>query len=316
MSNHNPPIAIGMPVYNGEKYIEAAINSILGQTYGDFEYFISDNASTDRTQEICLTYASRDGRIHYSRNATNLGAAPNYNRVFQLSSSEYFKWADYDDLLASDFLHKCIEAMNRDLDAVVCFPLARVIDENGTVLGDHHSKSDTSSPEARIRFRNLVLQPDMAYQVSGLIRSSALKRTALHGSYPSSDLVLLAELSLQGRFHEIQEPLFFPRYHSAQSTKGYLSVERNRVVFFDTSNAGKILLPKWLILFGSLKAIRKAPVSPYVKLYSYLQMIRWVLRPDHLRALAKDVLLAIQRSIALRSLQDLNTRHETATGGH
>jgi glycosyltransferase involved in cell wall biosynthesis len=297
MSIQKPRIAIGMPVYNGERYIESAILSILDQTYTEFDFIISDNASTDRTQEICLAFAAQDSRIHYHRNATNLGAAPNYNRVFQLSSHEYFKWADYDDLLAPEFLYKCIEAMDRYQDVVVCFPSARLIDDSGTVLGDHHFKSDTSSPDARIRFRNLALYPDMAYQVSGVIRSSVIQKTALHGSYPSSDLVLLAELSLHGRFYEIPEPLFFPRYHSAQSTKGVLSVERSRVVFFDTSNVGKILLPKWMLLFGFLRAIKNGPLDRSAKLYCRLQMVRWTLRPDHFRALGKDLLLAIQKAI-------------------
>src|SRR5215216_2482679 len=192
MNNHKPKIAVGMPVYNGERYIESAITSILGQTYTDFELIISDNASTDRTQEICSAYATRDSRIRYSRNSVNLGAAPNYNLVFELSSSEFFKWADYDDLLAPEFLSKCIEVMDEDSGIVLCFPSARVIDESGNVLGDHQFMSLTDSPEASIRFRNLALYPDMAYQVSGLMRSSAVKKTALHGSYPSSDLVLLA----------------------------------------------------------------------------------------------------------------------------
>ncbi len=297
MNSQKPRVAIGMPVYNGEVYIEFAIELILAQTFTDFDFIISDNASTDRTKEICLSFAARDSRVHYYRNATNLGAAPNYNRVFQLSSNEFFKWADYDDLIAPDFLEKCIAVMDQDTGVVLCFPSARVIDENGAVLGDHHFKSVTSSPDARIRFRNLALYPDMAYQVSGLMRSSAIKKTALHGSYPSSDLVLLAELSLQGRFFEIHEPLFFPRYHAAQSTKGTLSVERNRVVFFDTSNAGKILLPKWMLLFGFLRAIKNSPLGARANFYCYLQMVRWILKPDHFRALGKDLLLAIQTAI-------------------
>lgn len=297
MINQKPRIAIGMPVYNGEKYIESAILSILAQTYTDFEFIVSDNASTDRTREICLAYAASDSRVHYYCNESNLGAAPNYNRVFQLSSNEFFKWADYDDLLAPEFLSKCIAVMDQDPDIVLCFPSVRVIDETGVILGDHQFKSITSSPRARIRFQNLALYPDMAYQVSGLMRSSAIKKTALHGSYPSSDLVLLAELSLHGGFYQIPEALFFPRYHSAQSTKGALSVERSRVVFFDTSNAGKILLPKWMLLFGFLRAIRNGPLSIGDKLYCYFQMTRWFLKPDHFRALGKDLLLFIQKII-------------------
>lgn len=298
MSKNKPPVSIGMPVYNGEEYLEASIASILAQTYTDFEFIISDNASTDKTAEICQAYAAKDQRIRYYRNTRNLGAAPNYNRVFELSSSEYFKWADYDDLLAPDFLSKCIAVLDQEPEIVLCFPSARVIDENGAVLGNHQFKSDTGSFEPHLRFRNLVLNPDMAYQVSGLLRSSAVRKTTLHGSYPSSDLVFLAELTLYGRFYQIPEPLFFPRYHPAQSTKGAFSIERNRVVFFDTSHEGKIVLPKWMLLLGYLRAINNGPLNGYTRLFCYLQMVRWVLRPDHFRALGKDVLLAVQKSIA------------------
>ena len=297
MNFNQPRVSIGMPVYNGEKYIEATIESILAQTYIDFELLISDNASTDKTKEICLAYMSKDNRIRYHQNDRNLGAAPNYNHVFELSTSEYFKWADYDDLLAPKFLSRCVQIMDQDPEIVLCFPSARIIDENDVILGDHIYKSDTSSNEPRVRFRNLVLNPDMAYQVSGLMRSSEVRKTTLHGSYPSSDLVFLAELSLYGRFCEVPEYLFFPRYHPDQSTKGALSIERNRTVFFNTSNEGRILLPKWMLFFGFIRAIKHGPIKWSEKLYCAKQMVRWVLIPAHIRALGKDVLLAVKKSL-------------------
>ena len=297
MSENNPRISIGMPVYNGEKYIEEAIDSILSQSYTDFELIISDNASTDRTMEICQSYCVQDPRIRYHRNKKNLGAAPNYNKAFELSRGEFFKWADYDDLLASNFLAKCIDVLERDPEFVLVFPLARVIDQSGEVLGDYEYKSDTSMPDRRIRFRNLVLEPDTAFQVSGLMRSSAVKKTALHGSFPASDLVFLAELTFYGRFYELPEPLFFPRYHPEQSAQ-VIRVERNRVAFFDTSNQGKILLPKWQYLFAYLSVINNGPLRNYERLYCYIQMVRWALKPDHFRALGKDVLLAGNQILA------------------
>ena len=90
--NNRSRVSIGLPVYNGEKYLEQALISILSQTYTDFELIISDNASTDRTQAICREYAAKDPRIRYYCNEENLGAAPNHNRVFELASGEYFKW--------------------------------------------------------------------------------------------------------------------------------------------------------------------------------------------------------------------------------
>ena len=97
-----PLVSIGMPVFNGEDYVEAALDSILTQTFTNFELIISDNASTDRTEEICNDFADSDDRIRYYRQEKNLGAAANFNRVFELSSGKYFKWAAHDALQSLD----------------------------------------------------------------------------------------------------------------------------------------------------------------------------------------------------------------------
>ncbi len=113
-----PVASIGLPVYNGEKYLEQTLNSILAQSYTDFELIISDNASTDRTQEICQTYVAKDPRIIYHRNEKNLGAAPNHNLVFGLASGKYFKWAGYDDIIAPDFMARCFEILKLNKGAL------------------------------------------------------------------------------------------------------------------------------------------------------------------------------------------------------
>ena len=93
---HIPKVSIGLPVFNGERYIRCAIDSILKQTFDDFELIISDNASEDRTAAICKGYEERDKRIHCHRFETNEGAARNYTAVFEMARGEYFKWAAYD----------------------------------------------------------------------------------------------------------------------------------------------------------------------------------------------------------------------------
>jgi glycosyltransferase involved in cell wall biosynthesis len=300
MEKSKPRVSIGLPVYNGERYVAQAIESVLAQTYTDFEFIISDNASSDKTQEICFSYAAKDPRICYYRNETNLGAAPNYNRVFELSSGEFFKWADYDDLIAPTFLSECVKVMDADESVALSYPLPKVINEKGEFLWDYNFKTDTSSPRPEIRFANIVRYAEKAYQVSGLIRSAMVKKTSLHGSYPSSDLVFLSELALMGRFFEIPDRLFLPREHSAQSTKGAMTAERNRVVFFDTSNKDRIMLPKWMLLRGYMCAIKFGPISWKAKLYCYGQIFTWLTKPAHIRALGKDVLLAIRKYVTRR----------------
>ncbi len=93
-------VAIELPVYNGDNCLAAAIESTLAQSYGDFDFLISDNASTDGTEEICRAYAQRDRRIRYIRQAQNVGAAANYNLIVPMTDSPYFKWAAHDNLLA------------------------------------------------------------------------------------------------------------------------------------------------------------------------------------------------------------------------
>src|SRR4051812_3389434 len=97
---HQPRLSIGLPVYNGERYVAQAVESLLGQTYSDFELIVCDNASTDGTEAILRKLAGSDSRVRYHRNDVNIGATPNFNRAFALARSPYFKWSAHDDLYA------------------------------------------------------------------------------------------------------------------------------------------------------------------------------------------------------------------------
>ncbi len=123
-----PRVSVGLPVYNGENFIKDALDSILAQTFEDFELIISDNASTDGTQQICRQYTSKDQRIRYIRNDGNIGASKNFNQVFELSSGEYFKWIAHDDLCAPEFLERCVEVLDQDPSIVLCFARPKAID--------------------------------------------------------------------------------------------------------------------------------------------------------------------------------------------
>src|SRR4051812_43091384 len=99
-----PTLSIGIPVYNGARYLRMTLDSLLAQTYRDFEIIISDNASTDDTELICRAYAARDPRVRYHRAPVNLGAPANYRRAFDLSTGDYFKWQNADDIIAPTFV--------------------------------------------------------------------------------------------------------------------------------------------------------------------------------------------------------------------
>ena len=302
MSGTQPRVSIGLPIYNAERYLEEAIDSILAQTYTDFELIISDNASTDRTQEICKVYAQRDPRIRYHRNEKNLGGAPNHNLVFRLARGEYFKWAAYDDKIAPDFLLKCVAVLDKNPDVVLCMSMTDLIDEHGKHVSPIYYEVDADFPDPTKRFRNFLLYNLSANFFYGLIRANGMAQTSLHGNFTSADLVLQAELALYGRFNVVPEYLFLRRDHPEQSTKGVWRSERARAAWFDTALAGKIVLPKWSFLLSCLQAVNKAPLSLAERLTCYAYVFRWMLLRRNFWALGKDLAVAAQRLI-VRSFQ-------------
>lgn len=227
-------ITVGLPVYNGANYLAAAIESILAQSCPDFDLLISDNASTDGTEEICRAYARRDRRIRYIRQPRNIGAAANYNFVAEKSEHPYFKWAAHDDLLAPGFLATCLDILERDPAIVLASPASALIDESGMPLPYSSERggivdrmgvcwpvlpeqnSDLMAADPALRFRAVMLRMFMCVEIFGLMRHSALQRALPQGSFGGADKVLLARMSLLGRFWLGQETLFFRRCHAQQ----------------------------------------------------------------------------------------------------
>jgi len=290
MNKREPRVSIGLPVFNGENYLEEALDSILAQTYSDFELIISDNASTDQTPEICRAYAARDPRIHCYRNAQNLGAAKNFNRVFELSSGEYFKWAAHDDLIAPDFLLKCVQVLDQDPTVVLCHSKVKFIDESGEVSANYDIKlCNVDSPKPQDRFGDLIMMHHWCFDVFGLIRAKALKMTPLIASYIESDRALLVELGLLGRFYELPEHLFFSREHKERSVRA-LPERHLRAGWFDPTKEGHIVLPRWRIFLEYSKSVRRVSPSRYERAWCYIHLVNWLRLYG--KGLVKDLLVA------------------------
>ena len=256
-----PRVSIGMPVYNGERFLEEALNSILGQEFGDFELIISDNASCDGTEEICRAFAAGDGRVRYHRSKTNRGAAWNYNRAFDLSAGKYFKWAAHDDVCAPALLRRCVNVLdNAPPRVVLCYPKTVLIDDHGNELGGYEDNVDIrwQSPERRLQ--HVLENLKMCNVVFGLIRADALRRTRLIGNYVSSDTVLLAELSLLGEFWEVPERLFLRRRHAGASCFANRT-SQDVAVWFDPANHGRPVMPITRLLVEHLGGIRQSPLG-------------------------------------------------------
>jgi glycosyltransferase involved in cell wall biosynthesis len=297
-----PLLSIGLFVYNGERYLEETVESILNQTFTDFELIISDNASTDRTGEISQAYARCDPRIRYSRGEKNMGAGWNVRRVYELATGKYFKWAAADDLLDPEFLRRCVEALDRDPDCVLAYAKTREVDENGAFIRDYVTPMRTNSSDPVARFREMLLIYHMCYQIFGVMRMSALRQLPPQGSYVNSDGVLLAQMSLLGPFYEVPEHLFISRRHSEQSSR-ILPVRLKRRFrltnryptlpgpeWWDPVKARTISFPEFRQLGEYFLSIYRAPLRAAQKLRCYVMLLPWI--KIHFWHLLKDLIIA------------------------
>ena len=282
LSSDKPRVSIGLPVFNGEKYLEEVLDSILAQTYLDFELIISDNMSTDNTPRICRAYATKDSRIRYYRNEKNLGASKNFNRVFELSSSEYFKWAAHDDTLAPEYLQKCVSVLDQDPSIVLCHSKTGHIDEHGTLVGTYDHKMRIGSRKPHERFGDLISFGNPIWAIFGVVRASSLGMTPLIGNYIGSDRNLLAEIGLIGRIYEIPECLFFRRDHPQAYTNRYCG----RTCVFPNyqeqsgwwTKSGRISFPHWMNCLEYFVSVSRVPLKWSERLLCYAQIGRWFAR--------------------------------------
>jgi glycosyltransferase involved in cell wall biosynthesis len=292
----SPAVSIGMPVYNGQDFLEDAINSILVQSFEDFELIICDNASTDDTERICSEFAARDRRITYYRNESNIGAAANYNRLFELSSGKYFKWAAHDDLCAPDYLAKCVEVLdNCDSNIVLCFPQTTLIDENGNFISRYNEDVQIRQSTPYLRLSYLLRNLKKCNSVHSLIRSKALKSTRLIRNFFASDVVLLAELAMQGQFYFIPENLFFRRMHHASSRRANRTYEEV-AIWFDPNNKGRIILPMCTVFEELLKAVKCSELNRKDRTFCYTAVIeQWLNR--YWRVMGGELKLGLKQLI-------------------
>ena len=274
-----PRVSIGLPVYNGERYLEAALESLLAQTFTDLELIISDNASTDETAAICRAYAARDSRIRYSRLDRNIGGSPNHNRVLELSIGEYFTWGSHDDLRAPEHLARCVAVLDQSPDVVLCFSRVAEIDELGAPLlkpADREFLANVDVDDPFERWRQFLCDSWIYDPIYGVIRRDVLKRTGLLGTYAGSDRVTLGELALHGRFHQIEQALFFRRWHAGQSSQAFPSC-RARLAWNFPERPRRIVFPIIRLSLEWPRTVARAPLPWRVRVRCARAVARWTL---------------------------------------
>jgi glycosyltransferase involved in cell wall biosynthesis len=276
IASQSPTVSIGLPVYNGQDFLEQALNSIVSQTYKSIEIIISDNCSTDNTSSICKKFTESDNRIRYYRQSRNLGAGPNYNFVFNKSNGKYFKWAAHDDYLDANALELCIEILEKDKDVVLAYAIPVDVDFEGRILKNCKRATPYNQP-VHERFWTMIGGGHNCTEIFGVIRSSVLRKTKLIRSYTDSDRTLLGELALLGKIVQLDRSFFYRRVHPSKSDKIYSSYFK-RAEWFNAKNIDKITLSAWQQLWNWVYAIAVYPLSFGDKIkcmYKLAKMTKW-----------------------------------------
>jgi glycosyltransferase involved in cell wall biosynthesis len=261
-----------MPVYNAERYLAQAVDSILGQEFTDLELIISDNASTDSTIQICREYAAADPRVRLLQHETNRGVAFNFNCVVEHARGELFRWAAYDDLLEPALIRRCVEELDRSgSSTVLAYPQTVLIDDFGSVIGHYDDNLDVRKRTPWVRVASVAMNWNLCNPLYGVIRTAELRRTGVQRPFVSADVPLLYELAALGEFHEVPGRMFLRRFHSASSTghaAAWYRPDRPRAEWFPEARLVARSIRVLLTMDQSLP-VRLACTSTFAAVWGY-----------------------------------------------
>ncbi len=235
VNTHNPVngakplVSIGVPTWNRYELLQLCLNSVLSQTYTNFECIIMDNCSIDQTHQVCQQYLERDNRFRYYRQSTFVTSFANFNDCFLKSRGKYFCWLGDDDVWEPDFLLRCVEALEKDDSVILAAPWFHYHYEDCSkiVLNDWPNVIRLSIYD---RTRYIVQNLEVGAPIMGLIRSAALRRTKLFQELYGPEQLLLIELSLYGSFKIVPKVLYHKFYE--QANLGYQSTPSRKTGYY------------------------------------------------------------------------------------
>lgn len=262
-----PLVSIGLPVFNGQRFLARTLTSLLGQSLADLELIISDNASTDRTQAICEDFARRDPRVRYIRQHVNIGAPRNWNVVVHEARGEFFKWASAGDISSPDALERCVEPLRRDHSIVLCYGHTQFIDEREHLLEISGADFEVNDEHPSDRLARLWSHLRLNNAQCGVLRLDVLRRTRLDRLYPSGDMALMAELALYGKFLLLPDVLLYRRQSRDTSTSMLTPLERQRV--YDPKATAPMKLIRMRRHLDNAISITRAPIPVMEKIHAY-----------------------------------------------
>lgn len=238
-----PRISIGLPVYNGERFIRKKLESLLTQTFKDFEVIISDNASTDSTPIICERFSKNDNRIRYIRQSTNMGSWHNFNFVLQEAKYEYFVWTAVDDIMLPEFLEKNIKVLLLNKEIVCSISKIKLYGETTEYLKSNQNNSILSNVIKKIKnnvsyltvypvsgpyeTRVMTYLKNLLYNqiFYGIYRTEQIRKCMVKESFLWNERAITLNVLKYGELHVTNEVLL-EVYDCGMSRNGVVNVPR------------------------------------------------------------------------------------------
>jgi len=244
MSSASPSVTIGLPVYNGAKYVKPAIESVLNQTRSDFILYISDNASSDETKDICQNYEGTEPRIKYFRHHNNIGPVANFLWLRDQVQTPYFMWLAHDDRIEPTFLEQAVAALDHNLEAALVFSdytIRNLVSLDDTAVSVNPALNDS----AFVRCVKQLVRPCPS-MIYGMQRTSVAKSIPLQ-KFDFADLHYVVCTAFAGKIAKLDKPLYIagvkgnriPYSLSAGKIKRWPFIAEQARLFYKHMNAAE-----------------------------------------------------------------------------
>jgi glycosyltransferase involved in cell wall biosynthesis len=317
----SPVVSIGLPVYNGNPHIVNALNSLLNQTFKDFELIISDNGSLDDTWNICQQYAEKDTRIRLYRNTVTVGVGDNFLRVLNLARGDFFMWAAHDDEWHLEFIEKCLAALYNNPTASLCYCQSEIVNHVSNTKTIDAICNNNSSIDAKQKVYNqLIANCPPPNAIYGLFRREKLINSSRSGFYVyGGDRVILLRTVLSGEVIALNETLRTYNHYYAKRISTSNAYIRHTMQSINGSNPFVDLLWKyklgeifliwywyWELFFALMNAVWQASAPLFTKLESSYLVLRFMNKrgwPIHITPLTSSIqrkFLTVYRTVTNR----------------
>ncbi len=253
-----PLVSIGMPVYNGGDLLKLALDSLLAQEFCDFELNISDNASTDGTEQLCRDYASRDSRIQYIRRDQNYGSNNNGRHAFYRGTGKYYLMSSHDDQWHPRFLFECVKILESDPEIMLAVPAVQFLTPDLMPTDFPYPPLHTVGMGLRSRVAAIFNETNVGYNSYGLYRRQALLDMNVELDCYGGDVVMLMQLMFLGSVHFIPEKLFYYRLNGRTAKEQMESVCNSLSKDHPTK-------PYTILTINLMRTIVNANISPPLK---------------------------------------------------